>query len=130
MMKQVMTRAWEIAKDGVTKFGGKVREYFAASLSIAWAEAKAPKTNKEVATLVVKHNIPEVVAEGFVKLAESMESTVERMRIRNWRGKRVYYDDKRRSQYQHKKGAFYYDLEQGRFVDPWYREEKDFGRMA
>lgn len=40
MMKQVMKRAWEIAKTGVTKFGGKVREYFAASLSIAWKEIK------------------------------------------------------------------------------------------
>lgn len=40
MMKQVMKRAWEIAKTGVNKFGGKVREYFAASLSIAWKEIK------------------------------------------------------------------------------------------
>lgn len=41
MMKQVMVRAWEIAKAAVVKFGGKVREYFAASLSIAWKEIKA-----------------------------------------------------------------------------------------
>lgn len=40
MMKQIMKRAWEIAKDGVKKFGGKVREYFASSLSIAWEETK------------------------------------------------------------------------------------------
>ena len=40
MMKQVMKRAWELAKQGVVKFGGKVREYFAASLSIAWKEIK------------------------------------------------------------------------------------------
>lgn len=40
MTKQVMVRAWEIAKSAVKKFGGKVREYFAMSLSIAWKEIK------------------------------------------------------------------------------------------
>lgn len=40
MMKQVMKRAWELAKQGVKKFGGKVREYLAASLSLAWKEVK------------------------------------------------------------------------------------------
>lgn len=44
MMKNVMVRAWEIAKAAVVKFGGKVREYFAAALKMAWAEAKAPKS--------------------------------------------------------------------------------------
>lgn len=38
MMKQIMKRAWEIAKDGVKKFGGKVREYFAESLKLAWVQ--------------------------------------------------------------------------------------------
>lgn len=45
MMKQVMKRAWEIAKTGVNKFGGKVREYFAISLSIAWKEIKKMSNN-------------------------------------------------------------------------------------
>lgn len=35
-----MTRAWEIAKEGQKRFGGKVKEYFAQALVIAWAEAK------------------------------------------------------------------------------------------
>ena len=39
-MKNVMTRAWEIAKEAVVKFGGKVREYFALSLRQAWSEVK------------------------------------------------------------------------------------------
>lgn len=41
-MKNVMTRAWEIAKEAVVKFGGKVKEYFALSLKMAWDEIKAP----------------------------------------------------------------------------------------
>lgn len=40
MTKQVMTRAWEIAKTAVVKFGGKVKEYFASALTLAWAEVK------------------------------------------------------------------------------------------
>lgn len=36
----VMTNAWEIAREGVKKFGGKVKEYFAEALRIAWGIAK------------------------------------------------------------------------------------------
>lgn len=36
--KTVMTSAWEIARAAVAKFGGKIREYFAESLKLAWAE--------------------------------------------------------------------------------------------
>jgi hypothetical protein len=35
-----MTRAWEIAREGAKKFGGKVKEYFQQALVIAWAEIK------------------------------------------------------------------------------------------
>lgn len=42
-MKQVMVRAWEIAREGQAKFGGKVSEYFAKSLKLAWAEVKTKK---------------------------------------------------------------------------------------
>ena len=39
-MKGIMKRAWQIAKEAVVKFGGKVKEYFAQSLKMAWAEQK------------------------------------------------------------------------------------------
>jgi hypothetical protein len=39
-MKNVMARAWEIAKVAVVKFGGKVRQYFVEALRQAWKEAK------------------------------------------------------------------------------------------
>lgn len=39
-MKNVMKNAWEIARNAVVKFGGNVKEYFAASLKLAWANAK------------------------------------------------------------------------------------------
>lgn len=37
----VMTRAWEIAREGQEKFGGKVSEYLSEALKIAWAEVKS-----------------------------------------------------------------------------------------
>lgn len=42
-MKQVMVKAWEIAKAAVIKFGGKAKEYIAEAMKMAWAEVKAPK---------------------------------------------------------------------------------------
>src|SRR5699024_10394838 len=48
-MKNVMTRAWEIAREGYIKFGGKVVEYFAEALRMAWAEVKAAKEKVEIA---------------------------------------------------------------------------------
>lgn len=44
MMKEIMSKAWEIAKNGAAQFGGKVREYFGIALKMAWAAAKAPKS--------------------------------------------------------------------------------------
>lgn len=41
-MKKIMIRAWEIAKQGAAKFGGKAKEYFAEALRMAWKEAKTP----------------------------------------------------------------------------------------
>ena len=43
MRAQVMKRAWEIAKEAVKKFGGKVREYISEAMKMAWAEVKEVK---------------------------------------------------------------------------------------
>ena len=39
-MKNIMTRAWEIAREAVEKFGGQAAEYISGSLKQAWAETK------------------------------------------------------------------------------------------
>lgn len=44
----VMKKAWEIAKQGQANFGGKVKEYFAASLKTAWALAKKAANTVEI----------------------------------------------------------------------------------
>lgn len=47
-MKKVMVRAWEIAREGVAKFGGNVKEYFSQALIIAWEEIKNIVTTDEI----------------------------------------------------------------------------------
>ncbi|MBD5231188.1 MAG: hypothetical protein HDS66_03420 [Bacteroidales bacterium] len=42
-----MQRAWEIAREGTKKFGGKVREYFSIALKQAWFDIKKAKIKKE-----------------------------------------------------------------------------------
>lgn len=42
-MTNVMTIAWEVAYEAVETFGGKVKEYFAESLKLAWIKVKTPK---------------------------------------------------------------------------------------
>jgi len=39
-MKNVMVRAWEIARKAAAKFGGRAREYMAGALRQAWAETR------------------------------------------------------------------------------------------
>lgn len=39
--KDIMIKAWRIAREGQKAFGGKVREYFAQALKMAWAQAKS-----------------------------------------------------------------------------------------
>lgn len=39
--KELMSKAWEIAREGQKEFGGKVTEYFNEALKMAWAQAKS-----------------------------------------------------------------------------------------
>lgn len=49
-----MKRAWEIAKEGQKRFGGKVKEYFAVALKLAWAEMK--QNDAEVVICIADHD--------------------------------------------------------------------------
>lgn len=44
-MKNVMVRAWEIAKAAVIKFGGTAKEYFSQAFALAWQEVKKVVSN-------------------------------------------------------------------------------------
>lgn len=45
MKKEVMKNAWKIAKEAVKTFGGKVIEYIAEAMKMAWAAAKGGNTS-------------------------------------------------------------------------------------
>ncbi|USG65143.1 hypothetical protein NDK47_23970 [Brevibacillus ruminantium] len=55
-MKNVMTRAWEIAKLAANKFGGKVKEFFAQSLRLAWYEVKSMTAATEKVIVEANHD--------------------------------------------------------------------------
>lgn len=59
MKKQVMVRAWALARQGVKKFGGRAVDFFRSALTIAWKEAKAASKIgiDKVKELVSKINI-------------------------------------------------------------------------
>ena len=45
--KQVMVRAWALAKRGQKQFGGKVSEYLSEAMKIAWAIVKNMKEDTQ-----------------------------------------------------------------------------------
>ncbi len=53
-MKNIMKHAWEIAREGQKRFGGKVVEYLSESLKIAWAATK--KNNIDYTEICRKNN--------------------------------------------------------------------------
>jgi len=55
-MKNIMTRAWQIAKRAARRFSGKAKAYFAEALRIAWAEFKDEVAN-EVAIAALRAQI-------------------------------------------------------------------------
>ncbi|MBO0961430.1 hypothetical protein J1P26_17125 [Neobacillus sp. MM2021_6] len=44
----VMKKAWEIAREGQKKFGGKVKEYFSQALKMAWSIVKNAMEKVEI----------------------------------------------------------------------------------
>ncbi|MGN7402714.1 hypothetical protein ACTHO0_22935 [Cytobacillus praedii] len=79
-MKNVMTRAWEIARRGATKFGGKIKEYFAQSLVIAWAEIKKDLSVQEKGLKIYTDYIKNVISKGVVVVSQNgAEYTINNM---------------------------------------------------
>ncbi|MGR5963151.1 hypothetical protein ACT7DN_30415 [Bacillus paranthracis] len=50
--KELMQEAWDMAKSGAVRFGGKSREYLSASLKIVWEQVrKVMKLNSKLAAM-------------------------------------------------------------------------------
>lgn len=75
MKKQVMVRAWEIARQAVNKFGGKVREFFRQALIMAWEEVKAPKLNKITCS---RKEVVEFAKNFICEMNTRVEKTLEK----------------------------------------------------
>lgn len=57
-MKNIMRKAWEIAREAAKRFGGKAAQYIAGALRMAWKEAR--KMTKDIT-----ERIDELTAMGF-----------------------------------------------------------------
>lgn len=66
-MKNVMKKAWEIAREGAKKFGGKASDYIAEALRMAWALIKEGTND------MIKH-------------AEQVKGTIEQLQVNNLTG--------------------------------------------
>ena len=77
-----MIRAWEIAKEGQKKFGGKVSEYLSEAMKMAWAIEKGQ------VTLTVKKTMNEI--------AEELQNKLNGVKVNVWEnyGKRRIYVNK------------------------------------
>ena len=53
-LKNIMTRAWEIAREAVANFGGKVVEYIAEAMKMAWAETRSAVDENVVNSLIAR----------------------------------------------------------------------------
>lgn len=109
-MKNVMTIAWEIAKEAVAKFGGKVKEYFAQSLKIAWATIKS-----EVGS-VGPNSVEIELSEG----SRNHKTWVAKLTGKDtkWGFKREFIDARTSDEYRGKwftlEEGVYYDVQCGR----------------
>ena len=72
-MKKVMVRAWEIAREAVNKFGGKVKEFFQQALIMAWQEVKEVKIEKVTTINTRSAKLNETVA----NFAEDMNNRIK-----------------------------------------------------
>jgi len=81
-MKNVMKKAWEIAKRGQEKFGGNVKEYFAEALKMAWA--------------IVKGKVELTIKKTMYEIAEELQNKLNGLKVNVWEnyGKRRIYINK------------------------------------
>lgn len=119
MKKQVMVRAWELAKQGAKKFGGKAVDFFRSALTIAWKEIKngviVTLRNDRASQLVKSLNITLTLAERLVEVEKAFQeyngmSAENQLKFNVWRGCRVYITCPWWSKYQNSKGN-YVDME-------------------
>ena len=69
MKKQIMKRAWEIAREAAGQFGRKVKPFFIKSLKQAWREARNP--NPEINETMAARIVGRIELDYFHKMSAS-----------------------------------------------------------
>lgn len=91
-MKNVMIKAWEIAKAAVIQFGGSSKEYIAEAMRMAWAEFKTPaKIEHSIDTVKALVNFMKCDSNDFDRTAsysrvEGKQFSVIRFNLNGWKG--------------------------------------------
>lgn len=111
-MKNVMTRAWEIAKEGAAKFGGKAVEYLAEALRMAWAEMKNVATKIEITLREGSRN-----NKTWVAVIKGLSG--------KWGFDREFIDCRQHPQYREKLAV----LEEGRYYEVCNGGDRDFVKV-
>lgn len=74
--KQVMVRAWTLAKRGQKQFGGKVSEYLSEAMKIAWAIVKNMKEDTQKKVEATLNQYKDVFYEMFIGKGISVNMNV------------------------------------------------------
>jgi hypothetical protein len=113
-MQNVMRKAWEIARAAQKKFGGKVREYFAEALRMAWRIVKGMEKGFEKMKDVVK----EVTGrewKNYGKHRVYIEANIKLIEQKEIRGNIV-------GSLRRIEGKWYYDVPTGKMYRQEYSE--------
>ena len=130
MRKQVMVRAWSLAKEAVKKFGGRAVDFFRSALTIAWSEIKngvfVEVRTDRAAQLAKSLNVTLKIAERLVEVEKAFQeywAEEEELEFKIWNnyGKsRAYISCPWYSKYQNSKQMFV-DLQTGELHAPYVR---------
>lgn len=84
-MRNVMKKAWEIARDGVRKFGGNVKEYFAEALRMAWTIVKSGMETVQLVGTEKQVKWAEDIRKELVEMYEATKTAFIEKRKENGR---------------------------------------------
>lgn len=73
-----MVKAWKIARQGVKKFGGKVKEYFAIALKMAWAQIKGGNQVVELQGTEKQVKWANDIREVYFKHIDAVKAEIEK----------------------------------------------------
>lgn len=130
-MRNVMKKAWEIARNGQKKFGGKVREYFAIALKMAWAIVKKGMemvkligTAKQVAWAeTIRENVMNFIESHFEKGINWFDTKKGPGYAKGKEAAKVQYEKAMNMLAAEEKAAWWIDKFQNYYKKDWQIEE-------